>query len=299
MNAFVAARYDETVHRLALGIEPIDAARDQVLLTPVMLTFDDLLLGSVRPTLARHPSNRHVLLYDEHYSSQARTVDLRIFDQRERLHGGNVRSSVARPQPGRLYDSEADGRRFVPRRLRIRLRNLTDAEAAPAEDRICRPRVFPGPAYSMNQVATGLRGHAMREAAAPLPLRPLRWARVLATVPSAQAELAQSTVVGSAHGDDRGEFVLLIRYHVAAIGIDPELSVRLRVFAGAEAAPPSPELPVLDPLWDLPREEPASLAETDTVLRGEAIPPGYGEVASRVVALPLGRMLRGQPNVIV
>lgn len=298
MNAFVAAPYEETVHRLALGIEPIDAARNQVLLTPIMLTFDDLPLGNARSTLARHPSNRHVLLYDAHYASQPRTVDLRIFDQRERAAGSGRRSAVTKPTPGRLYDTESDGRRFVPRRLRIRLRALVDAEASAAADRICRPRVFPGPAYSMNQIATGLRGHAMRAAAAPLPLRPLRWARVLATVPSAEADLAQSTVVGSAHCDDRGEFVLLIRYHVAAIGIGPELSVRLRVFAGAEALPPSPELPVLDPLWDLPREEPASLADTDPVLRGEALPPGYGEVASRVVALPLGRMLRGQPNVI-
>src|SRR5690606_1710198 len=122
-------------------------------------------------------------------ASDARTVDLRIFDQRERLAGFERRSAITKSQPGRLYNAETDGRRFVPRRLRFPLRNLNDAEAAPAADRICRPRVFPGPAYSTNQIATGLRGHAMRAAAAPVPLRPLRWARVLATVPSAEADL--------------------------------------------------------------------------------------------------------------
>ena len=282
MNAFAEARDVESVQQLALGIEAIDAAREQPLLTPIMLTFDDLPLGNQRPQFQRHPSNRHVLMYDAHYAAQPRNVDLRIFDQHERL-----------------YSPDADRRRFVPRRLRIALPSLPTALARTPESRLCRPFVWPGPAYPIGHVATGLRAHAMRAATATLPVRPARWVRVLATVPATQPVLALSTVVGQACGDDRGEFLLLVRFHVAAIGIEPTLSVRIRVFAAPEGVPATPDLPSIDPLWDLPLEQPASLADTDPVLRADALPAGHVEVAQRVVALPLGHVLRGQPNLML
>lgn len=282
MNQFVDAAFTESVQQLALGIESIDAAREQPLLTPVMLTFDDLLHGNVRPCLLRHPSNRHTLLYEDHYAGTARTVELRIFDQRERL-----------------YASAWDGRRFVPRRLRIALPTLAVAQSQPPASRVCRPHLHPGVAYTMNTIATGVRAHAMRAAAGPLPLRPARWVRVLATVPATEPDLDDSTVVGRAFGDDRGEFLLMLRFHVAAIGVEPLLSVRLRVFAPPEAVAATPELPAADPLWDLPIEQPATLADTDQVLRGETLPAGYVEAAQRTVQLPLGQLLRGLPHLLV
>ena len=305
-NQFVDAVYDELTHRLALGIEPIDSAREQPMLMPVMLTFDDLPLGNARPQIQRHPSNRQVLLYDDYYAAEARNVDLRFFDQHERM-----------------YATDADRRRFVPRRLRIALPKLDAAQALPPAARLCRPHLAPGPAYPVGNVATGLRGRAMRAATAARPLRPARWVRVLATVPAAQEALAGSTVVGRACGDDRGEFLLLLRFNVAAIGIDPLLSVRLRVFAAEEVELTSVELPLIDryrkywaarfgtrqltsvelqlidPLWDLPLEQPASLADNDDVLRCERLPPDYAEVSHRIVPLPLGRLLRGQPDLML
>lgn len=279
---FVDAAYDALVHRLALGIEPIDSAREQPMLMPVMLTFDDLPFGNARPQIQRHPSNRQVLLYDDYYAAAPRNVDLRCFDQNERM-----------------YATSADRRRFVPRRLRIELPGLDAADALPPAARICRPHLAPGAAYPVGNVATGLRGRVMRAAGAARPLRPARWVRVLATVPAAQDALAGSTVVGRACGDDRGEFLLLVRFNVAAIGIDPLLSVRIRVFATNEVPPTSVEQPSIDPLWDLPREQPASLADNDDVLRCERLPPGYAEVMHRIVPLPLGRLLRGQPDLML
>lgn len=279
MNQFVDARHVESVHELALGVEAIDAAREQPMLMPVMLTWDDLPLGNPRPRFERHASNRQVLLYDAHLAAQPRSVDLRLFDQTEAL-----------------YAPDADRRRFVPRRLRINLPSLAGAQALAPTARLCRPQLFPGPAYPVSNFVTGVRAHAMRAATATLALRPARWVRVLATVPAAQPVLALSTVIGRAAGDARGEFLLLLRFNVAAIGIDPLLSVRLRVFAGAEIAPPSLELPSLDPLWDLPRELVGSLADSDPVLRGDALPAGYTEVLQRVLPIPLGQILRGQPH---
>jgi len=282
MNRFAPARYSETVHALALGVEPIDAAREQPMLMPVMLTHDDQPLGHRRQPFQRHPSNRQVLLYDGYYAPQARTVDLRLFDQNEPL-----------------YSTERDRRRFVPRRLRIGLAALDAAETAAPASRGCRPHLFPGAAYPVSDSVTGLRAHVMRAATALRPLRPARWARVVASAPAAQVDLARATVVSRAMCDERGEFLLLIRHEAAAIGFNSTLSVRVQVFAAAEALPPNPERSALDPLWDLPLETPASLADDDGVLRGEVLPAGFAAVASRVFDLPLGRLLRGQPPLVI
>ncbi|MDO9074816.1 MAG: hypothetical protein Q7U73_16285 [Rubrivivax sp.] len=285
MNTVLPSRYSESAHRLALGVEAIDAAREQPLLTPVMLTHDDAPLGNPRQPFLRHASNRQALLYDAYYAPQARTVTLRLFDQVESL-----------------YSPDADRRRFVPRRLQISLPTLAAAEAAAPAARGCRPHLFPAAAYPISQTVTGLRAHVMRAAAGAPPLpqqRPARWARVWATVPSGQPLLTQSAVVARAMCDERGEFLLIVRHDPAALGVGSLLSVRLRVFAAAEAQPPNVSLPGLDPLWDAPIETPASLADTDPVLRGEALPAGYAQVGERVVNLPLGRLLRGQPVLLI
>lgn len=282
MNRFAPALYSETVRALALGVEPIDAAREQPMLLPVMLTHDDRPLGHRRQPFQRHPSNRQVLLYDGYYAPQARNLDLRLFDQTEPL-----------------YSTEHDRRRFVPRRLRIGLPSLATAEVTLPAARGCRLHLFPGAAYPVSDSVTGLRAHVMRAATALRPLRPARWARVLASVPAAQADLSLASVVGRAMCDERGEFLLLIRHAPAAIGFSSTLSVRVQVFAAVEAVPPNVERPALDPLWDLPLETPASLADSDPVLRGEALPAGFAAVASRVFDLPLGRLQRGQPSLVI
>lgn len=283
MNQLLPERYSESLHRLALGIEPIDATREQPMLSPVMLTHDDAPFGNRRQPFERHDSNRHALRYDAYYAAQPRSVTFRLFDQAEAL-----------------YSPDADRRRFVPRRLQIQLPSLANAAAAAATpSRGCRPLLFPAAAYPVSQMVTGLRAHVMRAAFGPQPERPARWARVLATVPAAQAVLAQSTVVGRAMCDERGEFLLLIRHHPSALGVGSVLQVRVRVFAPAEAVPPNVSLPGIDPLWDLPIEAPLSLADNDAVLRGEALPAGFVAVNDRLIELPLGRLLRGQPPLLI
>lgn len=282
MNQVLAARYNESIQRLALGVEPVDAAREQPMLTPVMLTHDDAPFGNPRQAFQRHASNRHALRYDSYYGAAARTVVLRLFDQAEAL-----------------YDPESDRRRFVPRRLQIVLPTLAAAEAAAPDARGCRPHLYPAAAYPISDAVTGLRAHVMRAAAGPAPQRPARWARVLATVPAAQPVLGLSTITGRAMCDERGEFLLIIRHHPTALGVGSVLQVRLRVFAPAEGVPANAALPGIDPLWDAPIETPASLADTDPVLRGEALPPGYAALTDRIVNLPLGRLLRGQPPLLI
>lgn len=282
MNSLLPERFSESVQRLALGVEPIDAAREQPMLMPVMLTHDDAALGGVRPRFLRHTSNRQTLRYDAYYAAAPRTLTLRFFD-------------TADP----LYSVDSDRRRFIPRRLQITLPTLADAELAPPSARACRPWLVPAAAYPLSDAVTGLRAHVMRAAAGPRPQRPARWAWVVATVPAAQPLLAASTVIARAVCDERGEFLLVVRHHPTALGPGPNLPVRLRVYAAPETDPVPVSLPGLDPLWDVPIETPASLADSDAALRGEALPAGYLPVAERIVELPLGRLLRGQPSLLI
>jgi hypothetical protein len=282
VNAFARPDYLESVRRLALGVEAVDAARGRPSVMPVTVSFDDLSLGNKRPLIRQLPSNRCVLLYDDYYAGKDRTCDIRIFDSRSSL-----------------YAVESDGRRYVPRRFRIALPKLATAETASPLSRLCRPFLYPGPAYPVSNTATGLRAIVIRGAGGGKPIRAARWVRVLASIPATQADLKVATVIGRAFGDDRGEFLLLVPYHPDALGENSLLKVRLWIFAGAETDPPTKDRPTVDPLWDIPLEQPASLADSDAVLRGEKLPPGYAKVAEKVVSLPLGRMLRGQPNFVI
>ncbi|MBB5019129.1 hypothetical protein HNQ59_002427 [Chitinivorax tropicus] len=290
MNQFVRHEYSESTHRLALGVETWDAARQQPVLTPLWVGFDDVLLGHVRPLFDLHPSNRYALRYDSWLASQARQIDIRLMDAMDE------RVSI-----------ERSGRRYVPRRLRITVPTLAAAESNPPSGRGCQPWLYPGATYPLSQTATGLRARVMRAAAGPLPRRPARWVRVVATLPagSAIADVAElnalpsARVVGRAMGDDRGEFLLLVPPAAAQAGTAASMPVRLIVLARVEQAVPAdrPDLPTIDPCWDLPVETPASLAVTDAVLRGETTTAGFAIVAQREISLPLGRLLRGVADI--
>jgi hypothetical protein len=253
--------------RMALGIEPRDALRGGRLSHPVRVDvewpegwaaarstqpyFIPVERGDVRPRVNRHPSGRHVLLVHPALKDQ---VSLRIHD---------------------------DSRRFVPRRLAVKL--------AAGLSQVRRPSLFGGAAYDLGERTTGLRGRVLRGG------KPLRWARVEAV----RADTGDR--VGWAHGDDRGEFLLVLRSagFASLAELDDPLDLRVRV-AGPTVAPiPADlDLPTRDPLWDLPIEllDPASVDpfhELSLVAGGEALPDGYAfrAAAGQVVPFQLGRLL--------
>ena len=179
----------------------------------------------------------------------------------------------------RLID---DARHFVPRRLRIPIMTVPVADASPPERRVRRPVLFPGAAYDVTG-ATGIRGRVVRGG------KPLRWARVEARLP------ITGRLVGRAHGDDRGEFLLLIGSEASPIG-DLEPPLRLDVTALGPAVPPippTPDHPKIDPLWDLPLEQAAPPGDPDPVCAGETLPPNYTATVTRTVDLAFGRLLAG------
>lgn len=252
MNEFLPSRFAENVKRLAIGLEPIDAALRLRASYPIDITFDVAPLGLPRPTIDRHRTGLHVLLYGPQLTSP---VDLRLTDR---------------------------ARRCVPRRLRIPILANAAAEAAPAGRRVRRPVMFPGAAYDVSD-ATGVRGRVVRGG------QVMRWARVVARLPGG------GPVVGRAHGDDRGEFLLLIGAEAGPIGdLNPPLQVEVTVFGpAAPPLPPAPDHPTIDPLWDLPLEQAASPGDPDPVSAGEAQPANYTASIMLPLNLAFGRILSG------
>jgi hypothetical protein len=248
VNEFVASRFIERVTRLALGLEPIDAMQRQPA-HPVDIGFDVLPLRRPRPTVVRHASGRHVLVYSP---ALATPVDVRITDP---------------------------SARFVPRRLRIPILAPAVAETRPQGQRVRRPVLFPGAAYEVTD-ATGLRGRVLRGG------RPMRWARV-------QASVAGGRIVARAHGDHRGEFLLLVGPGAGPIGdLEPSLAVDVTVM-GPAVAPVPPAPTPLDPLWDLPLEVTAAPGAADPVTAGETVPGDYTATTTQHLDLALGRVLSG------
>jgi hypothetical protein len=225
------------LHRLALAVECVDATTRRLVTNAVRITRDDS--GTV---LAEHGPGRGVLLHDKGLPSK---LAIRIADR---------------------------ARQFVPRRLSIPLWTLLEVSAAdsdggpfvPAVSRLLRPWLLPGSAYPLVRGATAVRGRVQANGAA------VRWPRVVATD---HDEIA----VGWAHGDERGEFAMMLEVPKVPPTMPDSFEVTLTVSAAANPAAPGE-----DPLADLVVEEvprpaapPAPTAAEQLVLQGRATPPSY------------------------
>jgi hypothetical protein len=258
VSVTLPSRFDATVHRLALGIEPIDAARRDRVAHRLAISLEG------RGSIARHSTGLYALIYADGTDTP---VDVRIDDP---------------------------SRRFVPRRLRAPIATLAQVLAAedadtpiPATNRARQPFLFPGAAYDVARTATALRGSIVRGG------KPMRWARVEARV--------GGQLIGRAHGDDRGEFLLVLGVDTTNLGdVVSPLDVSVTV-VGPDPAPVPPSPPPVDPLWDLPLEELPAAGAPDPVSTGAEAPAAYvpGSSVSRTVVLPLGRVTSAQPPFVI
>jgi len=275
MNQFLDAGWVERVDRLVLGIEPRDAKRALRIARPIEVVVEGppltpkmmqsvidqgLNLSDTMRRVPRHASCRHVLVYDR---APKDSITLRLLDRFQR---------------------------FVPRRLQVPLVALAHPDD-PAEldvlslgERVRRPRLFPGAAYELSEQSTGLRGRAVRrDIVDPSLVFPARWARVKAT--------RNGELVGSAHADHNGEFLLLLNAEAVREG---QLVTHLMVNVTAHAPRAAPVPPSLlnarvDPLWDLPLEILAAPGVLpDDVADGIAIPASYDGSATQVVEFQYG-----------
>ncbi|MFJ2235211.1 hypothetical protein [Streptomyces sp. NPDC087859] len=277
------------LHRLALGVETLDAVTGRV-------TGTALRVGRERPRRpgrqrsgGRRPLDPLLQRADAPLESNGSGRHLLLHDLRRASAGPAGESAVVR--------IDDPWRRYVPRRLTVPLWTLAEVEAAeaagrhiPVRSRLLRPWLWPGSAYLLPSGATGLRG-VVHAADGALP-----WARVEARLD------ANGALVGRAHGDERGEFLLVATY----LGVrdlntaSPRIAVRISVFGPGSA--PEPADPEQDPLAGLsveqvprtPDRPPPLDAALDTpLMRGESLPQGYRQstAGSVLVRLPPGRVL--------
>lgn len=203
-----------------------------------------------------------------------------IDHHRTGLHVLLYHTKLVSPVNLRFFD---EARRYVPRRLSIPILTRTEAESNPPAFRVRRPALFPGAAYDITTTVTGLRGRVLRGG------EPMRWARIEARLPGGTA------VVGRAHGDDRGEFLLLIGSEASPVGdLNPLLQIEVTVLGPAVLpVPPNPERPKIDPFWDLPLEQTALPGDPDPVSAGESQPANYTASSMQSVNLTFGRINSG------
>ncbi|WP_250002278.1 hypothetical protein [Actinoplanes sp. M2I2] len=278
-NLFVPARYAETIVRLGIGVELIDALstspgypgerfprpvtvldekRPAPLHTwrrwPPGLTLDDALTA-----LTRHRSGRFARL--------GRDVD-------------DLTVRVVEP-PGPA------GRALVPRRLRLRLHHdpVPADPPDPLYRRIFRVHLFPGAAGGPGPGATVIRGRVTRPDADGIA-QPVRWVRAV-------ARDEDGDDLGWAHGDDRGEFTLIVTGPDGVLTMPPDLlPVLVTVTVPPDGVPPpgDPLVPQVDPIWDLPVETTFADADplTDPVRTGRSLWDGP-ESGPFVAELALGR----------
>jgi hypothetical protein len=149
-----------------------------------------------------------------------------------------------------------------------------------------RPGLYPGAAYDLSGLATGLRARAVWRIAGKTV--PARWVRV-------RAERAGQPLA-HAHGDDRGEFLLLLGPDAGQF-----LPLALALDVIVMAPPQPPDLAALasalrkDPLADLPLEPVAPPAAEAGQLR----PQGYAERRAVRIQFHPGRLLTGLADLVL
>ncbi len=262
------AAFARTRTTLGLGLEPLDALRLARIAGRVDVTLDGEPLP-LRDVLRRQrglpPGSDELERIPRHDSCR---------------HALVWRAGLKSPVEVRCDDRS---RRYVPRRFGYAIPASRDVPSP----RLRRPALYPGAAYDLAGGATGLRGLAVWQASG----RPVRWARVEAR--------RGGTRVGVAHGDERGEFLLLLRSE-ASNGLTefpnpPEISVEVTLRAAPEAAPADPGLPARDPLWDLALET-VPLGGVDLVSPGDVPPPGHTRSLTRAVIFRLGELRSDEPQ---
>ena len=280
----------QVTHRLALGIQWLDA------LTQMPVAGDwvnDLEAIGTRPGLLRferHPQARQAL---RHAGRLARLLPLAAADKVATPPAdvaddptNFVVRAFARRDPRYVdYRSDNDPRQYVPRRL-----SLTPVQSGGVPPsslaNIRTAWLWPGATYPLAANASAIRG-CIRRGASLATAVPVAWARVVVTRPGAgPANFATEAPLAWAHGDDRGEFLVVLGTQAVPGGVVLPATIALRLWVFLAPTP----FAAADPLSSLPLEV-AGSDPLNEVLSGTAIPVGHVLQAAFIdITLPPGRV---------
>jgi hypothetical protein len=266
VNQYLPPAYRESVWRLAAGIIPVSALGGAPPLPDVRLALERVPkphqvpadaggignydIGIGLPTVARNGAGRFAITYSV--------------------------PGLSSPVAVRLYDT---GRRYVPRRFRLPVpaeATVVAAEQAaelppwpPIPSRAFRPVLYPGANWGTQAGASAVRGRVLRADGSTA-----RWARVSAI------DADHGYPVGWAHGDDRGEFVLVLTSSDAGLFTPGSALARVTLTISARPVPATIDSPAqsrADPLWDLEVEALPPPGSADAVSDGRTPPADYSQ----------------------
>lgn len=272
---FLAAAPVMRTHRLALGVQVVDALRGEP--ADVAVAVEDGPLPYTVPM----PADLEAAAVSYDPGIRLPRLPRGRYPGRFRLVFGE---HTAPPARVRIYDT---ARRYAPRRLEVPFASLAtvlaeEASGVRPSSRARRIAVFPGSAYSPQSNATGIRGRVVDTEGAPV-----RWVRVTAR------HAVHGAVLGRAHGDDRGEFLLVLGVLPRKLAAPKAFVIHVLLDLAARPASPfgGPVGTLADPLADLFLEALPSAGMPDDVSVGTTVPSAYSVRATSAVSLQLGRLV--------
>jgi hypothetical protein len=280
--------YTERVWRLAAGIIPVSALGGAPSLPGVRLALERVPkpypvpasataagrydVGIGLPAVARNGVGRFAITYST--------------------------PGLSSPVAVRLYDTE---RRYVPRRFRLPVPDQATVVAAeqaaeqapwpPIPSRAFRPVLYPGANGGTQAGATAVRGRVARADGSPV-----RWARVSA------ADADHGYPAGWAHGDDRGEFLLVLTSTEAGLFTPGSALAHVTLTITARPVPAAIDSPAesqADPLWDLEVETLPVPGSADTVSDGRMPPADYSQSVTSTLSFVKGAVSCPRPPFVL
>ena len=304
MTAIHALQLEGTVeashvnHRLMLGVQWIDALAQLPVGGNLVSNLE--MIGSRTCPLRfdLHPQSRHAVRYTRYLARLLALAAKNKTDAEAALSplplpvaddptNFVLHTYLRRDVRNTNYSIDNDPRHYVPRRL-----SLTPVQTGgipPASvDNIRKAWLWPGTAYPLGANTTAIRGR-IRKGSALASAKTIPWARVIVTLPAnlaAPADFASEPKVGWGHGDDRGEFLIVLGAQAIPGGAVLPSNVTLRIWVSFL---PSAQIDQSDPLGSLPLELAGADALND-VLRGKEIPATYLQQDPVTVTIKPGKV---------
>jgi hypothetical protein len=297
MNMFLASRYDERILRGAVALQLWDGARDSRLpgVADVVIEREDAALPQW--SLDQSIGEPDDIDAEGRYRfpkrpTRQRAVHLHAILYPQPLPPGRPAPPAKVALEVRVVDRRGQ---YIPRRLRLPVAAAADPDNAGTPFlRIRRAALFPAAPYDLVSGSTGIRGRVT------LANKPVRWARVV--VPAASG-VATDPPRAVAHGDEHGEFLLIVPASVTptlsatgtfslplTIGIPPALTQEVEREIRRDALIGVP-LEAIGPAQTILNSSPARPA-LDRVAMGWAIPAAYTVRNAGVVTFTAGRIHR-------
>ena len=280
---------DHVSHRLAMGIQWIDALSRLPATGNLASELERIGGRTLRQSFDLHSGSRHALRWT------GQLAKILVIAAQEKIvappltpdadHTNFVMRGYARRDTrASSYTPGNDPRRHVPRRLAL-MPVQADGMPTATKGNIRQAWLWPGTAYPLSGNTTALRGR-VRRGATLATATSVPWTRVIVTQPGGPPNFATETRIGWGHGDDRGEFLVVLGFQAIPGGAILPQTVTLRVWV---FLPPVGPFEPKDPLASLPLEQAGSDPIND-VLRGVEPPGDYVRQAAIDVTFKPGEV---------